>query len=391
MIKACFVRGKYLNNFEGQNYLFDKKDVNLTAVSSLFPINNDFPFPVKKFFSPMDIPYINPGIKFIGNRIFGDSHLLFGLEKLAKDFDIFHAADPHYYYTYQLARLRADRKIEKLISTYWETIPFNNESVYKKKQIKYFSLKFTDYFICHSLKAKRALSDEGIGENKISFIQLGVDLTRFKSKTDKLARSRNFVNKNNITILFVGRLVEEKGIMDLYEAYKNIKIKILNSKTTYQKLKINKIKLRIIGDGSLNKRLQQLIQKDGLEDDVTIEKKEYKEMPKIYQEADIFVLPAKTTRTWEEQYGMVLIEAMASGLPIVAYDSGATPEIIKNKGILVKEGNISGLFTSINQLIEVKELRTKLGKMGRVRAEEYFDSEKTAKRIAEMYMRFINN
>ena len=141
MIKVGFIRGKYLNNFEGQNYLFPKRDIQFTAVSSRYPLNNKFPFPVIKLASPLDIPMFQQGIKFFANRLLGDSQMLFGLEKLYDRFDIFHTADPHYYYTFQLAKLRKKRLIKKLISTSWETIPFNNETVLKKKQIKYFSLK----------------------------------------------------------------------------------------------------------------------------------------------------------------------------------------------------------------------------------------------------------
>src|SRR3990167_3506084 len=177
MIKICLVRGKYLNNFEGQNYLFGKNDILLTAVSSLFPLNRNFPFPVIKLASPADFPLFAREIKYFANRLLGDSHALIGLEELAGKFDIFHTADAHYYYSYQLAKLRQKNLIKKLLVTSWETIPFNNESVYKKKQIKYFTLKNTDHFICHTAKAKNVLIEEGIDENKISLIRLGIDLT----------------------------------------------------------------------------------------------------------------------------------------------------------------------------------------------------------------------
>jgi len=385
MIKICLVRGKYLNNFEGQNYLFGKNDIQLTAVSSLFPLNRNFPFPVKKLVSPVDFPLFGREIKYFANRLLGDSQFLIGLEQLAGRFDIFHAADAHYYYSYQLAKLRQKNLIKKLLLTSWETIPFNNESVYKKKQIKYFTLKNTDHFISHTDKAKNALIKEGIDNNKISMIRLGIDLTRFKPKIDKTTRLRNFVKKNNITLLFVGRLVEEKGILDLYKAFKKI--------SHFAKASRDKqnIKLKIIGDGPLKNKIQYLINKDKLTNSVSLEIKDYKEMSQVYQKADIFVLPAKRTKTWEEQYGMVLVEAMASGLPIVAYNTGAIAEIVEDAGILIREGDSEKLVTTINRLIEVGGLRVKLGKMGRRRAEVMFDAGKTAKKITEIYRRIVNS
>ena len=384
MIKVCLVRGKYLNNYEGQNYIFDQQEIKLTAVSSLKPINNNFPFPVKKFPSPSDIPYFKGGIKFLCNRLIGDQHLLMGLEKLKRDFDIFHTADSYYYYSYQLARLRKRNFIKKLIVTSWETKAFNNESVWQKKRIKYFTLKNTDHFICYTKKAKSTLMAEGVDSDKISTLRAGVDLTRFKLKVDKLAVSYKFGNKKNLTILFVGRLVEEKGILDLYEAYKEIK----KSKIKNQNYNL---KLKIVGDGYLKNRLKDLINNDDLEESITIEKKEYEEMPEVYREADILILPSKTTKTWEEQYGMVLVEAMAIGLPIVAYDSGAISEIVGNCALVVDENNIDKLTISIKHLIENKDLRSKLGKMGRARAEKEFDAKKTAKKISNIYKSVIRS
>lgn len=346
MIRVALVRGKYLNNYEGQNYIFDPKKIKLTAISSLKPLDNQYPFPLIKLPSLADLQDVwlfNKPIKYLTNRIIGDAQILFSLEKYADKFDIFHTADPHYYYSYQLAKLRQQGKIKNLISTSWETIAFNNESVSKKKYIKKFTQKYIDLFICYTNRAKDCLVAEGVDERKIKIIRLGVDLNKFKSQKYK-------PKIKSITILFVGRLVWEKGLSDLQKAV----------------LKINNpfVNLKIVESGKVDYRL----------------------MPKIYKNADIFVLPSKTTKTWEEQYGMVLVEAMASGLPIVAYNSGAISEIIADAGLLVSEGNIGQLSTTINRLIEDRNLRLKLGKMGKERVEKYFDSRKTAKVLENIYL-----
>lgn len=380
MIKVCFVRGKYLNNFEGQNYIFSQKGIQFTAVSSLFPLNRHFPFPVQRLPSLADIPIFKPGVKYLGNRLLGDSQILFGLEKFAGHYDICHTADPHYYYSYQLARMRQKNLIKKLIMTSWETIPFNNESIDRKKQLKYFSLSQADYFICYTEKAKNTLIREGVDPKKISLIRLGVDINRFKTQSSKLKEQNQNLKIKNLTILFVGRLVEEKGILDLYEAYKQIQSSIPSNSGQNSNLK-----LKIIGDGPLKSKLERSIAKDNLRNSVSIEKKEYEDMPKVYQEADIFVLPSFKTKTWEEQYGMVLVEAMASSLPIVAYKTGAISEVVGHAGMLIKEGDKKSLASSIKHLLEVREFGLKLGKMGRERAEKEFDAQKTAKKIKSIY------
>ena len=106
MIRVAWVRGAYLNDFEGQNYELKHSNIHLTGISSRYPLDASVRFPVIKLASPADIPRLPiirtlPGVekatKYIFNRALGDSQLLFGLEKLTGSFDIFHTADPHYY------------------------------------------------------------------------------------------------------------------------------------------------------------------------------------------------------------------------------------------------------------------------------------------------------
>jgi glycosyltransferase involved in cell wall biosynthesis len=360
MLKIALVRGKYLNNFEGQNFILNKQRFQITAIASQRPIHSKLPFPLIKLPSFSDIPL--PYLRFTMNRLIGDSQILFGIEKLARQFDIFHTADPHYYYSYQLAKLRSQDKIKHLIVTSWETIPFNNESVGKKKFIKRFTQKWTDLFICYTDRAKQALVKEGVDKKRIIVIRLGVNLSKFMF-TSSLLRV-----KKQITILFVGRLVKEKGIDDLREAYINVKSSLFALRASRDK-QIPNIKLKIVKAGD----------------------KSYNEMPKVYQEADIFVLPSKRNKTWEEQYGMVLIEAMASGLPIIAYDSGAIPEVVGEAGIIVKQGDVKELQKQILRLVKDKNLRMKLARMGREMAEKEFDCKQTARKIEVIYKNISNS
>lgn len=342
MIKVALVRGKYLNNFEGQNYIFNDNKIELTGISSLFPIHKSFPFPIMKFPSIADLGN-SKLVRFISNHLIGDSQVLFGLIKIVDKFDIFHTADPHYYYSYQLAKLREKELIKKLIVTSWETIPFNNESVSNKKKMKHYVLRNADLFICHTNKAKEALIKEGVDEKKIEVIRLGVDLNKFKIN--------NSVVHPGIKILFAGRNVKEKGLNDLRWSIKGL----------------NYVNLKIANNIP------------------------YQKMAEVYQKADILAVPSKKTKTWEEQYGMVLVEAMASGLPVIAYDTGAISEILGNAGVLIKDGDIRSLRKNIIKLAKNKELRLKIGKMERRRAEEMFDAKSTVQKLKEIYENICGN
>ena len=215
---------------------------------------------------------------------------------------------------------------------------------------------------------------EGIDASKIEVIKLGIDLNKFKIQNSKLKSNSKF--KKEFKILFTGRLVVEKGTLDLYEAFKNVQRVTRNAQ---------RLKLLVVGEGPLKDILLSKIKYDKLDQFVTIVQKRYEEMPKIYHEADIFVLPSKSTKTWEEQYGMVLIEAMASGLPIIAYDTGAINEVVGNAGIYIHDGDVNGLAFAIQHLIEDKIFAKKLGTMGRERAESEYDCRKTARKIEELY------
>lgn len=337
-MKVALVRGGYLNNFEGQNYSNLGKSVKLTAISSLKPLHSNFRFPVVKLPSLYDLAFPT----WLANRTFGDRQILFGLENAVKEFDIVHTADPHYYYSYQLAKLRKEKIIKRLISTSWETIPFNNESTQAKKRIKRFTMKYVDRFICYSERAKKCLLTEGVNSTKISVIRLGINLTTFSRKVHKVRK----VGK--VRILFVGRDVPEKGLSDLRAAIKQFD-------------KSTNIELLVAG------RIP------------------YEQMPNVYKLADIFVMPSKTTKTWEEQYGMVLLEAMASGLPVIAYKSGAIPELLGTAGILVPVGNVTMLAKELEKLITSTEKRRKLGRLARKRAEKLFDSRTFSLEVGKLY------
>lgn len=375
MIKVAFVRGAYLNNFEGQNYIFDPKEIQLTAFASKYALHSKFLFAIQSLFSLSDLEHIpflrdikiyKKAVKYISNRTLGDKQILFGLEKYADQFDIFHSADPHYYYSYQLAKLRVKGKIKKLILTSWETIPFNNESTKAKKHIKYFSLQHADQILCYTEKAKQTLITEGIAQDKIIVIPLGIDLKKFipiKKKDNK-----------TLEILCVSRLVSEKGVFDVYEAFKNI---VQNYKA--------EVTLRFVGEGELQDELQKRIFHDSLQHIISIEQKEYQDIPSVFQHADIFVLPSQSTQTWEEQYGMVFMEAMASGLPIIATKTGAIEEIIGDAGILIKEKNSEELQKALITLIQSSPLRKEIGEKAREKAINCYDAQRTIEKIGTMY------
>ncbi len=369
-MNITLVRGKHLNQFEIQNYLPLKKGHNLTLIGSKTPIHKNFPVKTILLNSPVDIPNFPKKMPIL-NRIFTDAHRLFGLEKRLSNQDIVHVAETYYYYTYQAIQAKKKGLVKKIVSTVWETIPNNNEGIRGRKKLKEESKKHIDLFICPTKKAKTCLEKEGFNPQKIVVVPFGIDLKRFSPKTPK--------NKDKTKILTICRLQEEKGILPLLKAFK--KLNRINPQTT----------LTIIGQGSLKKETLSFIKKHNLQKSVTLKTVLYNKIHLEYQKADIFVLNSQTTKHWEEQYGMCLIEAMASGLPIISTKTGAIPEVLPKNNLLVSPKNSNQLLKSLLSLSNNPKVRKKIGQENRKFAKIRYNHLVTAKKIKKLYKSLLKS
>ena len=358
--KVAIVRGAFLNPFELQNYYPLKNKYDLRAVSSMHPISEDIEIPLTKTYSPTDLP--NFPLKYpLLNRLFVDAHYLFGLELLLCGFDIAHVAETYYHYTKQAVNAKKKGIVKKVISTVWEIIPGNNEGIWGRKRFKQMAREGVDHFIAVTELAKKALLEEGVEEKKITVIPVGVDLKRFAPVKRK---------SGPVCILCVARLVPEKGIGELVEAFVNLRVIHPN------------LKLTLIGEGPLKNKYSKI-------PGIIFKALPYQEIQKAYQEADIFCLPSKTTKYWQEQYGMVLVEAMACGLPIVTTKTGAIGEVCGEAVIYAKPGDANDLQLKLERLVTDSSVRVNLAKKARARAETRYDHQKTAKKIDALYQKVL--
>lgn len=358
--KVAIVRGGFANPWELQNFYPLEKNYDLKVFTSLRPLQGNIKLPIKRLPSLVDLPEF-PYKMAVFNRTFGDSHWLWGLEKNLQGFDIAHVAETYYAYTHQALQARKKGLVKKVISTCWEIIPHNNESLAVKKKWKKQAIKEIDHFICPTELAKKCLIKEGCKPRKISIIKMGVDIKKFTRK--KITSGLN--------LLFVGRLEEEKGVGDLLKAFK-IAVK-----------KNNKLNLLLVGKGRLGRR--NLPGKVFLKNRIA-----YPKLEKIYKQADIFILPSRPTKTWAEQYGMVLVEAMATGLPIITTDCGAIPEVVGKAAILIKPGDYQALAKKIIYLSENKPAREKLSRQAFKLAIKEYNRLAISQKIYKVYRKVLN-
>jgi glycosyltransferase involved in cell wall biosynthesis len=121
----------------------------------------------------------------------------------------------------------------------------------------------------------------------------------------------------------------------------------------------------VVGDGVLRPEIDRIAREQGWRDRlVCTGHAELDDMPEYIRAMDCLVLPSRTVPGWKEQFGLVLAQAMASGVPVIGSDSGAIPEVIGEAGLLFHEGDVRGLSDGISRLLEDAAERAELRRRG---------------------------
>jgi len=105
--------------------------------------------------------------------------------------------------------------------------------------------------------------------------------------------------------------------------------------------------------------------------------------------ADVFVLPSVPDRRWQEQFGMVLIESMACGKPVISTLSGSIPEVVGDNAILVQSFDFLELYKALKKILSDEKLQYELGKKGREFVVKNYNAVDTARKIEKIYSSLI--
>ena len=183
--------------------------------------------------------------------------------------------------------------------------------------------------------------------------------------------------KSAPTILCVGRLVKRKGQDKLISALPKIKEEFPN------------VKLLVVGEGPLGKKLFKLVKKLGLEDNVIfVGRVSYEELPKYFRVGDIFAMPARTRNFGleVEGLGIVYLEASATGLPVIVGSSGGAPDALiqGETGYVVDGRNTLEIARQISYLIRDPESARRLGAKGRDWIESNWSWQLWGEKFAEV-------
>ena len=205
-----------------------------------------------------------------------------------------------------------------------------------------------------------------------NIIPNGIDLEHFSPTVSPIDRFCD----GKLNILFVGRLEKRKGLNYLLKAYQQVKGEISNSR------------LIIVGPGTrMRKKYEKQAVRDGLKDVVFAGYVTYDELPRYYKTADIFCAPA----TGQESFGIVLLEAMAVGKPIVASNIEGYASVMTHgsEGLLVPPKDDKALARSLISLMTDESLRQQMGERAKLKAMEY-SWEHIAQRVLNYYARILS-
>jgi phosphatidylinositol alpha-mannosyltransferase len=206
-----------------------------------------------------------------------------------------------------------------------------------------------------------------------TIIPNGVDTEHFNPDVSPIDMPDN---DGKINILFVGRMEKRKGFNYLLKAYRQVKREFPNCRLT------------AVGPGiRLRNKYERQVNRSGLDDVSFPGYTNYSDLPRYYKAADIVCFPA----TGRESFGIVLLEAMAVGKPIIASHIDGYASILTHgtEGLAVPPKNVKKLAEAITTLITDEQLRQQMGSRGRPRALEY-DWARIARKVLDFYVETLN-
>ena len=234
--------------------------------------------------------------------------------------------------------------------------------------IERYVLGRADYCIAGNRESARVWAAKGYRGPLAVIPQFGVDPDIFcpaPRSGEPRGGGRGFVAG------YVGRLVEEKGVDLLLEALAGLP----GSWRAY-----------VLGSGPAGEALQAQAQELGLASRVTFDRWiPSAQMPAYYRQLDALVVPSRTRPNWKEQFGRVLIEAMACGVPVVCSDCGELPNVAGDAGLIFPEGRVDALRAHLGRLMADPDLCADLARRGRERVLVHYTQAQVAAQTYQAY------
>ncbi|ESA34147.1 glycosyl transferase family 1 [Leptolyngbya sp. Heron Island J] len=272
-------------------------------------------------------------------------------------------------------------KAKNLFFTWWN-LPY--EVKFPLSWLEAYNLRHTDGLVVGNQDGANILKDHGYQGPVRVMPQLGVDETLFCPKEQPQLRQQLDISDDRFVVGFVGRFVPEKGLVTLLKALATL----TNLPWT----------LVLLGRGPLKQDLQNQAQTLGIAQRIRwIESVPHDAVPDYINLMDSLVLPSETTYEfktltsvgWKEQFGHVLIEAMACQVPVIGSDSGEIPYVIDDSGLVFPEGDHQALADRLSQLIQQPDIHQTLAKKGYARALQRYTNKALATELLAFYQELL--
>ena len=272
-------------------------------------------------------------------------------------------------------------KAKMLFFTWWN-LPY--ELKWPITSLEAYNLRHTDGIVVGNQDGADILRDRGYKGPIEIMPQLGVDEGLFRPHPVPELRQQLGLNPDDFVVGYVGRFVEEKGLRTLSQALESIRE--------------HPWKWLLLGRGPLQEEIQAWAASRGWSDRlIWVESVPHDDVQRYINLLDVLVLPSETTYRfktltsvgWKEQFGHVLIEAMACRVPVIGSDSGEIPHVISEGGLVFPEGNVAELKTCLLKLIEQPDAAEEMARRGYERALEQYTNKALAQKLLTFYKQLL--
>jgi glycosyltransferase involved in cell wall biosynthesis len=258
------------------------------------------------------------------------------------------------------------RRAKAVFFTWWN-LPY--QARWPLSAIERFNLRRSQGAVAGNSDAAALLREHGFGGPLAVLPQLGIDPEEFRPADATDLRRR--LGLDRFTVGFAGRFVETKGILVLLEALRGAAFDF---------------QLLLLGRGPLEPEIRARVASGGWSNRVKIVSGlGHREIARYYRCMDVMVLPSLTRPPSKEQFGHVLIEAMASEVPVIGSDCGEIPNVIGDAGFLTPEGDAKALLGALARVAASPALRREMGTAGRRRVLDLYTHDGLARRLVAFF------
>ena len=238
------------------------------------------------------------------------------------------------------------------------------------RQFRTYTLRHADYAVARQTEGVAVLRAKGY-TGPVEVIGNAVDADLFRP-LDRAA-CKTALGLSGFVIGYVGRLFPGKGLLDILEALPHVPADVT---------------LIFVGSGEVQAPLEARAAELGMTARIRFfPPRPWTELPEVMNAMDALLLVSRTTRTWKEQFGRVIIEAHACETPVIGSDSGAIPEVIERGGLTVREGNSGDIAAAIRQLHDHPAQAREMGRLGRQQVLEKYTWKRVAERMRDIYVK----